>query len=58
MFLFSGIAGLVAPSMPLVATCGGLICALAAFCCCFGLDCVGRYANLAGGFAFRLLPDC
>jgi hypothetical protein len=19
---------------------------------------VGRYANLAGGFAFRLLPDC
>ena len=41
--------------MLLVAACGVLVWALAPFCCWCGLACVGRYANLAGGFAFRLL---
>ena len=56
--LFSGIAGLMTPTMLLVVFCGVLFWARAPFCCCCGHFCVRRYANLAGGFAFRPSAGC
>ena len=46
------------PTMLLVVFCGVLFWARAPFCCCCGHFCVRRYANLAGGFAFRPSAGC